>query len=618
MAINPNPGGIDYQMKTFSKPGEADVNVPFVGGQPQLAVPPGFAEKSKVMTTGQTTAQSILQQEGISSSKQLLSSMQVPTAKDILAEAGITSPTEILEKENIKQKNQALLAEEMELRQKELDYMKNYKFDANTFNPTAYETKYGNLDFKDAKIGLGWGWKDESLFYAYKYHIDGEEYYFMPESVATKGVVGPDNKQRYNAAFLNKDTWSALAESSQAIDLSNMDVSKLTKAQYKDPRFNATDDQLKAAQTRGFLFSEEDFIKFKDTYLDNKEGGAVWRNWGSLSSNYGTGRNQYGGDIQGMSQLPSGELVYITQPSTGYDQVSTYIDSQGTPWLHWYNAPRRKTLLQKAVGGIGDVLNAVPLLPEVLVLATGGPASPFAPYYIAAKGSQAYAAGGDLGDVITSMGTAYIATSPVMQNATASLSKTFTDSGLMTATTAKVAAGAVVNAGYAGTIAALTGQDVGKAITTGALTGGFAAGTPAIAEAIFGDVAAIDSMAGTLNMTRPQLQNLVVSSFGNAAISSAVYDRDFNEMFTQSLVANGLSVSAANTIEKNMRAGGKYDAAAIARAKKGTQLVVQATARAAIRGTDVNKELEAAMMKFTKDEVKRGVLTTAKEIGQKK
>ena len=582
---------------------------------PSFLQAPAVQTPSKITApAGLSTAQQILKTEGISSSRQLLDSMKVPSAKDIIASEGITSAKDILEKEGLKVQRQKQLQDEMDLRQKELDYMKNYKFDANTFNPTAYETKYGNLDFNNSYVYYDYGnFKDNNdVAFTYRYHINGEDYIFMPESVALTGAKGNNNAQLVNYGFLNKETWKALAENSQAIDLSNLDASALTLNATNHPP-TATIRQTKVPetayeklQTTGYLFKKEDFDNFYNTYLDGK-----FRKWGSLDPIYGTAKNQYGGDVQGLSQLPSGELVYITQPSGGYDQVSTYINSEGTAWWHWYNAPKRKTVLQKFVGGVGDVLNAVPFLPEIIVLATGGAAAPF---YPAMKGSQTVAAGGDLGDVLTTMGTAYVATTPVMQNATASLSKTFVDSGVMTATTANIAAGAVVNAGYAGTVAALTGQDVGKAITTGALTGGFSAGTPAIAEAIFGDIKAIDSMAGTLNMTRPQLQNLVVSSFGNAAISSAVYDRDFSEMFTQSLVSSGLSISAANTIEKNMKAGGNYDAAAIERAKRGTQLVVQATARSAIRGTDINVELEKAMMKFTE----REVLSAAKDFGQKK
>ena len=607
MAINPSP--VVNQMQALTNPDEAKVTATTTPAPSFLQAPAVQTPSTITAPAGLSTAQQILQTEGISSSRQLLDSMKVPSAKDIIAGEGITSAKDILEKEGLKIQRQKLLQEEMDLRQKELDYMKNYKFDANTFNPTAYETKYGNLDFKEAKLEYDTGWSNENNYYSYNFVIDGTKYVFMPEEVAMRGLKGSDNKQRINYAFLDKETWKALTETSQAMDLSNMNMSSLqTNNPTKDPRRQFNPNDTSKVQGRGFLFSKEDWKKFKTEHLDDS-----WRGWGSLDLNYGLERNKYGGDVQGISQLPSGELVYITQPSGGYDQVSTYISSDGRAWHYWYNKAKRKTLLQKAFGAVGDVFNAVPLLPEIIVFATGGAAAPF---YPAMKGSQAVAAGGDLGDVLTTMGTAYIATSPVMQNATASLTETFTPA--LGATAAKVAAGAVVNAGYAGTIAALTGQDIGKAVTTGALTGGFSASTPAIAEAIFGDIKAIDSMAGTLNMKRAELQNLVVASFGNAAINSAVYDRDFNEMFTQSLVSSGLSISAANTIEKNMRAGGNYNAAAIARARRGTQLVVQATARSAIRGTDINVELERALMNFTKGEVKREVLNVAKDIGEKK
>lgn len=379
MAINPNP--VDEQMNTLTQVGPQPIAPASVGTQTQPSVPPGFTPKP------QTTAQSILQAEGISSSKQLLSSMKVPSAKDILASAGVTSAADVLGKEKQKQEAQAAFQKEMDLREQEKEFMKNYKFDANTFNPTAYETKYGNLDFKDATVTNGWGWTEDKSFYTYNYYIDGKKYYFMPESVATKGVIGENNAQRYNKAFLNKDTWQALADKSQAIDLSNMDTSGLARQQYaansKDAARALTDEQAKAAQTRGFLFSEEDWNSFRTDYLEGN-----WHGWGSRNEFYGTGKNQYGGDIQGISQLPSGELVYVTQPSGGHDYVSTYIASNGQAWLHWQDKPRG------LLADIGNFFNSVPFLPEIGLIASGGT---LAPYYVGVKGAQAHAAGGDLG-----------------------------------------------------------------------------------------------------------------------------------------------------------------------------------------------------------------------------
>jgi len=375
-----------------------------------------------------------------------------------------------------------------------------------------------------------------------------------------------------------------------------MDTSGLTPFQTVEQGRTFGEDQRKAMQSRGFLFSEEDFNSFREQYLDGK-----WGDWGSLHPEYGLGKNQRGGDIKGISQLPSGELVYVTQASGGHDHVSTYLDSQGTAWLHWYDKP------SGILADIGNFLNSVPLLPEIAVLATGGPASPFLPYYAAAKGAQTYAAGGDLGDVAASVVGATVATSPVMQNMTSSLAKTFTPT--MGATAANVAAGAVVNAGFAGTMAALTGQDVEKAVMAGALSGGFQAGTPAIAEFMFKGTD-VTKLAGSIGLTKAQFQNITVSALGNSAIQAAVYDRDFGEMFTQSLVVNGLSTSAANKVYNNFK--DNMDNDQLQKAVRMTKLTVQATARSAIRGTDINVELNRALSSFTQS----SVLDVAKDVGK--
>ena len=195
-----------------------------------------------------------------------------------------------------------------------------------------------------------------------------------------------------------------------------------------------------------------------------------------------------------------------------------------------------------------------------------------------------------------------------MQNMTSSLTETFTPAFGSTAT-AEIAATAVVQAGFAGTMAALTGQDVEKAVMAGALSGGFRAGTPAIAEAMFKGTD-VTKLANSIGLEKAQFQNITVSALSNSAIQAAVYDRDFGEMFTQSLVVNGLSTSAANKVYNSFK--GNMDNDQLQKAIRMTKLTVQATARSAIRGTDINVELNRALSSFTQS----SVLDVAKGVGK--
>lgn len=591
-------------MKTFSKEGEKDVNVPFVGGQPQIAVPLGFTEKPKTTTTAQsilqtqalTSPKQILQKEGISSSKQLLESMKVPSAKDILAGAGITSTEDVLGKEKKKQEVQQGIQNEMQLRQQELDYMKNFKFDTNVFNPSTYDTKYGQLDFDNSYVYHDYTIAKDNINLTYRFHINGEDYIFMPESVPLRGAVGDNNAQRYNEAFLDMDTWKAMAEVSQAIDLSSLNMSGLTLNAERHPptatirQTKVNPDNYSKLQTTGYLFKKEDFDTFYDSYLDGN-----WRTWGSSyisekGQTYGTGKGQLGGDIKGIAQDKNGNLIYVTDTIRGHDQAASWITKDG-PRTQWYNKP------SGVLAAIGNFFNSVPFLAEAVAIFVPGAA----PFYPAMKGSQAYAAGGELGDVVASMATAYAGQTLATSKLSSSMAESLVKEGVFTdLATAQIASAAITNAAFNGSIAVLTGQDVAKAMTVGALTGGLSAGTPAIAEAIFGDVAAIDSMASSVGMNRAQFQNLVVGSVAQASVSSAVNNQDFMDSLTSNLVSNGLSTVAANKVRTyylnsiNKTAGqlNMSEQELLTKYTQNTRLLVQASARAAVRGEDINTALE--------------------------
>lgn len=603
MAVQ-NPTGLDYQMKAFSKEGEKDVYVPYIAGQPQTPVPLGFTEKPKTTSTAQSILQTealtsptqILKKEGISSSKQLLESMKVPTSKEILASAGITSPTDILESEKKKQDAQMAVSKEMQLRQEELDYMKNFKFDVNVFNPSTYDTKYGELDFDNSYVYNDYRIDKDNIDLTYRYHINGEDYIFMPESVAMTGAKGENNAQRYNAAFLDMDTWKAMSEVSQAIDLSSLNMGALTLNAENHPptatirQTKVNPDNYTKLQTTGYLFKKEDFDTFYDTYLKD-----TWYKWGSSYSSesgqtYGTGRGQLGGDIKGIATDKNGNLIYVTEAPRGYDQSASWITKDG-PRYQWYNEP------SGLLADIGNFFSSIPFLPEAIAIFVPGGAQ----FYPAMKGSQAYAAGGELGDVIASMATAYAGQTLATSNLANSMADSLVKEGVFTElATAKIASAAITNAAFNGSIAALTGGDISKAMVTGALTGGLSAGTPAIAEAIFGDVKAIDTMASSIGMNRAQFQNIVVGSVAQASVASAVNNQDFMDSLTSTLVSNGLSTVAANkvgsyylnSIGKTASELNMSEKELLTKYTQNTRLLVQASARAAVRGEDINVALQ--------------------------
>lgn len=616
--------------------------------QTPSAVPPGFDQaptsfaksilQTESLTSSPLTAKSILASEGVSSSKQLLDSMKVPTAKDIIAGAGVTNASQILEKEKIKK--DAAIAFQKEMQEKaeqeayyqkqEQEFLRNYKFDPADFNPTQYDTKYGVIDFKDMVYSNGAHFSDPSINLNVTLMLTdpntGEAYHFLPEKFISGGAKNPtNNAQMYNSAFLKRETLNKIVDYGQYIDLSETDFSFLEKGvgeispqsfrktdyyteEFKDALgttfYKPTEENLanlnKGATTvknvlgsKGFVFSDKDWTEFNNTYLQGN-----YHKWGSKNNYYGT---VYGGDILGMAEK-DGQLIYVTQAGDprayGYDALSSWINSDGSSQYYWYKKPKRKKdFFSKIVYGVGDIFNAVPFGAELLVIATGGAA---APYYPAIKGAQTVAAGGDLGQTITSMAIAALPQTGVMKGVTDATTKYLTTNFLLEAATAQVVSSAIISAGFNGSIAALTGQDVEKAVIAGAITGGIQAGVPAVAKEVFKGVD-VSGIAKTLNLNEKQFQNILVASVGNAAISSAVYKRDFFDSFSQTLITSGLSQAAANKVASQFSA--TADKKQVEYAVKLTQATVNAGARSAIRGTDFDQELQRSFQGLVSKEV---------------
>lgn len=596
--------------------------------QTQASVPPGFISKPQAQST---TAKSILQSEGISSSRQLLDKMKVPSAKEILASAGITSPTDILAAEKKKQEADSL---ETYYQEQEKEFLKNYKFDPNDFNPTQYETKYGVINLKDMKYSNGTHFpkSEVNVTIAFTDPKTGEMYHFLPEGFINQGAKNSqNNNQVYNTAFLNKDTYEALKNYGQYIDISDTDFSfieqeateqvtpnlqSFTKTDFYTEEFqdatgatfyrpseealakmnaNTSLFKNKLQEGNGFIFSSEDWKKFSQEHLDGN-----YYNWGALSDKYGI---QYGGDIAGIAEK-DGKLIYVTSSPDpkkyGHDAMSSWIDDTANVNYYWYNKPKRKKdPLSQFVYGVGDVFNAIPFGAELLVIATGGAALP---YYPSIKGAQTVSAGGDLGQTLTSMAIAALPQTGIMEGISASTTDYIATTFGVEAATAQVMSSAIISAGFNGTIAALTGQDVEKAVIAGALTGGIQAGIPAVAKELFKGVD-VSGVAKTLNMTEKQFQNVLVSSVGNAAVASAVYGRDFFETFSQTLVTSGLSQAAANEVKDQFAS--TADPKKVQQAVNLTRATVSAGARSAIRGTNFDMELQKSFAGLINTSVNR-------------
>jgi hypothetical protein len=575
MAIAGYQNPLDFQMRTFSEK-EEDIIEP-------VAAPSPFAPAAD--TTRSSLG--ILESAGIRSASDVLKAPGTPTtAKDVLRSTYFERPQGILESEGIsaasvlegyrkeqeKEKRQAgLMRVEQELQRREQEYIKNFKYEQPQFNPYKFDgTKFGDLDFKDADFRTDWGWRDretgKATYYTYKIIKGDEAYVFMPEDFALKGARG-ENGDYFNTAFLNTETWETLLDKSQAID-----ASSFANTNFKDRVLNK-DNFTELG--RGFLFKQSDWLDFKNNYLDGKFFKEGTHNNGYLD------RSDI--RIQGIANV-NGKLVYVkNNVQDGRTSIyDVFVDETGNTSYQWY----------KEKGGLlGDIARgfaSIPFGPEIAFIASGGNPAVYASF----KALETAGKGGKVGDVLKAGATAYVSASvgnSVGEYGKALGSSIATTTG-MNAAVANTIGTAVVQAGFNGFMAAATGQDVGDAMLSGAIGGGIGANAASITNTVFGGAENTASLAKTLKLSTGQFQTIFAGSLAAGSINAAVHGKDFLDAFKESLIVNGVSQASANIVASNLDK--TMDAKKRAAIVSNTRIFVQASARAAVRGEDINTAMQ--------------------------
>jgi len=519
-------------------------------------------------------ASDILKGEGITSAKDVLRSMYFEKPEGVLEGEGISAAS-ILEDYRKEQaafkqrENIAGIAQkaEADLRKKEEEYIKNFKYEQPEYNPYKFNgTKFGDLDFKGADFRSDWGWRDtetgKATYYSYKIRKGGESYVFMPEDFAIKGVRG-ENGDYFNTAFLNTATWEAMLDKAQAID-----ASSLAGTNFKDYILNK---DIQAELGRGFLFKEFDWLNFKNDYLDGK------------FNQEGTYKDPYldRSDIRilGIANV-NGKLVYVKNDvQDGRTTVyNVLVDETGYTSYQWH----------KEAGGLaGDIARGFAKIPfgaELAFFASGGNPAVYASF----KALETAGKGGTLKDLVKASATAYVTSSfgNSVADYGASLGASIASTTGMNAAVANTIGTAVVQAGFNGFIAAATGQDVGDAMLSGVISGGIGANSADITNAIFGGASNVATLSKTLNLSVKQTQAIFTGAIASGAVNSIVKNQSFMDAFTESLIVQGVSQSGANLVGNSLK--GTLDPKAIQAVQSNTRIFLQATARAAVRGEDIN------------------------------
>ena len=174
--------------------------------------------------------------------------------------------------------------------------------------------------------------------------------------------------------------------------------------------------------------------------------------------------------------------------------------------------------------------------------------------------------------------------------ASTSLAAGLTSAGLST-TAASIVTGAITNAATNGILAAVTGGNVGKAMTSGAISGGIGASAMELSNAVLG-TDTVNSIAKATNLTPKQVASVFSSSVASG-INTAVAGGDFSDItktFGQSLIASGVSEMAATTVMKQLK--DTLPADRLKGVSSATKMLSNVAINAGLKGLDVDKAIK--------------------------
>lgn len=539
-----------------------------------------------------TEAQKILRQEGIAKPSDILGQTFFEKPEDILRGEGITKAEDILKaekekeasKEFAKTRQMEMLREEMDFQKQQQQYINN--IDPNNFkfpNQNTYDTKFGTIDFDQAKVSAN---SYAGTNAAVNFKVGKESYTYIPADYVTKGIKNSNNTNYYfNEAFLKQDHWEKFLDKTQMIDISDFsgEANKYLKNRY-NTETSSVGFLMKTSDVRDLLPANS----FKARSLSN---------------------NMHGGEIQGLAYHPDlKKLVYVTQPK-GKAQSSYlfYDDAKGTSTSRSHWVEKKKTWLGKLVGNdisnlLTDVAQAfadIPFAAEIAGIATGNPQ-----LYASLKALEVAGKGGKLEDVVKAGVTAYAVQSIPLKNISAQVTDTLYKGGqgvIANEAVAKAVGGALTYSTFNGIMAAVQGQDIGEAMKVGAVGGGVGAVGPELTNKVFGGAENVAKLSKELNISPKNFQKV----FTNATVSGAVaaaQGKDFVKQFTNTLIADGVGTVAASNVVKAMGNSG-LSREALNEIGNNVQIMVSASARAAVRGESIEQALKAT----TRRAIGRGI-----------
>jgi hypothetical protein len=208
--------------------------------------------------------------------------------------------------------------------------------------------------------------------------------------------------------------------------------------------------------------------------------------------------------------------------------------------------------------------------------------------------------GGDLEDVakaaVISGGMSYVSAGlPKMSKAIGEAIVGKGAPGAMTVGTA------VTSAGVNGIAAAIMGQDVGKAMLSGAVQGAVQVNASDFLKTTFGEDT-FKKLSDVTNLSEKQMESVVVRSLSRGAAAMA-YNKNFFTGFRDNLINEGLSMSIANAATKSM--ADRMDREKLTRIHKTVRKTASLAIMAKQRGLNPATVLQSAYPRLIIDTIRK-------------
>jgi hypothetical protein len=596
VAVSSYQNPLEYQMYSAFENKEEDAALTTTQTElPRSSL--DILQSAGVQPTGQTgrAATDILKSEGVTSAKDILRSGYFEKPDSLLDREGISAAS-ILEdyrKEQAAFRQQQKITDiatkaEEDLSKKEQEFIKSYKYNVPQAKESVFETKYGTLDFNKGSVSVRFSddniynnEKDRKESVVLNYEESGKKYVYLPEEFVVRGKEWGTTKT-FNYGFLNQEALKDLYTMSQPMDASNLGAidyndyaKKGTAEEVKYEKYPGikVNDGLKWG--RGFLFEEKAWTEYHDKYLKDKFIDTY---------SFSDGNLNFGG-IKGIADY-NGTLVYV-KDNVSYGGFNAYNMRIGPDGVGYYDYTKKSGGVRGAIQEAGKTVASIPFAPEIAFIASSGNPA----VYATMKALQVNGQGGDFGDIVKAGATAYVTASvgAELQTYGNALGESIVASTGVSATVGATLGNAAVNAAFNGFVAAATGKDVGDAMLTGAISGGIGANAADITNAVFGGAENVAALSKTLNLTTKQTQTIFAGALVSGSVNSVVKNESFMDAFTESLIVQGVSQAGANAVTNSLKT--TMSPKAVKAIESNTRIMLQATARAAVRGEDIETAL---------------------------